>query len=129
MGFGAIEMSLELLVLTDTDASIFAGIATYFAILNSGVLALLSFPLSVMVSASESFCNTANRSHSNVYSEIIATGQNQMGTIHVYMGNIPLTNLSMKDVPISSGIARLSRTPKLTRTCSSPGWIESMILL
>lgn len=87
---GALWMSPALLVLSDTDASVFRGITTHFVFLNISDLFLLSFWSQVMVSASESLYKTTNRSDRGLYSEIIAIGQNQMGTIRRSMRNIYL---------------------------------------
>lgn len=74
-------MSLVLLVLTHTDASALTGIAAHFTTLNRDVLSPLYFLSFLFVSGSELVCDTAKASGNCVYSEIIVTGEDQMGTI------------------------------------------------
>lgn len=117
-----------MLVVTDTDASAFAGIAAPFVTLNSGVLLLLCCRPSERVSASEALCTTASGSFGCVYSDIIGTGRDCVGTISRVMGRILLKNLSMNDVRTSTGMVRLSTTPKSTRKCRLPYWTRSVTL-
>lgn len=104
-------MSPVLVVVTDTDASIFGWMATNFRTRNSGVLLQMSCRWSLLVSASKRLCNTVRKSNSSMHSEIIATRQDAMRTMRLYMGSIPLRNLSVNDAPSSSSPARLSKTP------------------
>lgn len=69
-------MSLALLVVNDTDASVFGGITRHFDILNRSVLALLPGPLSVSLPAYEPFFIPARGSDGGMYSDITATEQN-----------------------------------------------------
>lgn len=105
-------MSLALLVLPDTDASVFGDTAKHLATLNNSVLALLSCRLSEMVSAPEPFFNAAREKNGGVYSEVIATGGDRMGMIRSSMGNLSLTNLLMANARIDSSTARLYSTPR-----------------
>lgn len=81
-------MSRLLLVKTETDASVFGDIVTSFVTLQSGVLAILSCLSPVMVSAFDSFCNTASWSDGGVYSEIILIKRDWMGIIRLPKVNI-----------------------------------------
>lgn len=78
-----------LVVVTDTDNSVFSRITMHLATLNSSGLFLLSCPSSVLVSEPGLVCNTASGSKEGLCSEIFAIGQGKMGIIRRFMGNIP----------------------------------------
>lgn len=65
--------------------------------------------------------NTACKSDSSVYPEIIANVRNWIGTMWGFFGKIPLTNLSMNYALTNNTTARLFKVPKKTYTCRSPG--------
>lgn len=63
-------MSPALLLVPDTDPSVFFRIAAQLATLNRSVPILLSWQSSVFDQASASFCIEASKSDAGVYSEV-----------------------------------------------------------
>lgn len=98
--------------MNDIGRSAFGGIMTHFADLTSGVYPLLFCYLSVMVYASQGLCNLASTYDGGVFSELMATGRDQIGTMRPSMDVIRLTNLSMKKVPISNRTLKVFTTTK-----------------
>lgn len=88
-GCGSIYVSPAVLVETDTEAFGIKGVATHVTTVNSGVLGFWCCLSSVMISASNSYLNSASRSDRVVYTRVAATGRNWMGTNRCFMGNIP----------------------------------------
>lgn len=78
-------MSPALLVGTEKDTSMYGSIMTGFAIFKSGVLSFWPCLFSVMVSASESFCNTSRGFDGGVSSEIIASERDQIDGEDAYL--------------------------------------------
>lgn len=121
-------MSPALLHVTDTETFVFGYIVRLLDTLNSGVLSLLSYQSSVIVSASASLCSTPSKSNKGVYFKVIGTRQEIMGTMLHCMGNVPSTSLSSNDVLISGCTARLSMKPSWTPTYMSHSWTKSIRL-
>lgn len=68
-----IFVSPALLIVTDTDASVFGSILKHFANLNSSVLLVLSCWSSAMVPASGVSCSSVSECDEDVFSEICGT--------------------------------------------------------
>lgn len=120
-------MSSALLLLTDTDASLFSGFATHFSTVNRGILALMYLGSSVSVPAPEAHCSTAAWTDAGMNYGIKATGRDRLGTMRHSRGSICLTNLLMNNVPISRGTARVSMAQNRESTCKLPSLTKSMI--
>lgn len=61
--------------MTDTNASVFYVIATYFATRRNGIIFVFPCRSSVLILSIELAHNAANRSDGGVYPEVIATGR------------------------------------------------------
>lgn len=99
-------MSQVMLAVTDREPSAFGGFTTHFMTLSSGNLSLKFCHLSVSVSSFELLRITASGSDGGVYSELIVTGRDAMGTMCCSTRSIPLKNMQMKNIPTTSGRVR-----------------------
>lgn len=102
LGCGAMQRSPTVLIVTDTEGSVFGGITTNFATLIRGVYTLFSFRSSISGPGSKLFCDVASRAGGDAYFKIFAAERDRMGTICRSIGSISSTNLSMNDVLIDS---------------------------
>lgn len=78
-------------VVTNIDTFVLGGIGTHLSSQNKGDLLWLSGESSVLILVSDSVCNTASRSESSVYSEIITTVRDQAGTMQRSIKKFPWT--------------------------------------
>lgn len=118
-------MSLALLVVTGTDVSEFSGIVTHFVTRKGGDFLFVLFDISIGLVIRKGL-QYSKRVQRSIYSEIIAKGCDQIGTMCSSTGNVYLITQRLNDALASSRMARVSTVRKWTRPCRALSWIKSI---